>query len=63
MFRDLLDFTGFSALALLSTLFFLLLFLGVVIRVAFLKPGYTTNMSALPLDGDAHPAHPPEDKP
>lgn len=50
MFRHLLDFNGYQSLGDISTIFFFLLFVGIVVRVLFLKKPFVTRMSNMPLD-------------
>jgi hypothetical protein len=62
MFKDLLDFSGYGVMAWASTLLFLAIFLAVVIRVLFLKPGYTEKMRGLPLESTGADAMPREEQ-
>ena len=50
MFKNLLDMNDFGTYDIVVTIAFFLIFVGVVIRVAFLKKSYTSHMEHLPLD-------------
>lgn len=52
MFKNLVDFTGFETLDVLATVFFFLLFVGIIVWVFFLKKKYVTKMENLPLESD-----------
>ncbi|MDT8322600.1 MAG: hypothetical protein RRA94_00710 [Bacteroidota bacterium] len=52
MFKNLVDFTGFETLDVLTTVFFFLIFVGIVIWVFFLKKKYVSKMENLPLESD-----------
>ncbi len=50
MFTHLFDFSGYHQLGDIATIFFFLLFAGIVVRVFFLKKTFVTRMSNMPLD-------------
>jgi cbb3-type cytochrome oxidase subunit 3 len=52
MFKNLVDFTGFETLAVVTMVFFMLIFVGVVIWAFFLKKKYVSRMENLPLESD-----------
>ena len=54
MFKDLVDFSGYEWLGTVTTVFFLLLFAGIVVRVFFLKKKYISEMGNLPLESDGN---------
>ncbi len=45
-----MDLNNYDMLAAISTVFFFLLFAGIVIRVLFMRKKYTMYMEKLPLD-------------
>lgn len=63
MFKDLLDLSGNGIYAIISTLFFFFLFVGVVIRVIFMKKSHIRSMSNLPLEDGTPLATQHEDRP
>jgi hypothetical protein len=63
MFKDLLDFSGNSIYAVISTALFFLIFVGVVIKVIFMKKSFTTKMSNLPLEDGTPLPKQNEDRP
>ncbi len=52
MFKNLVDFTGFETLGTVTTVFFFLIFVGVIVWVFFLKEKYVSKMEQLPLESD-----------
>jgi hypothetical protein len=52
MFKSLVDFSGYEALGIITTVFFFLLFVGIIVRVMFLKKKYVKEMEHLPLEPD-----------
>ena len=52
MFKNLVDFADFETSAVIATVFFFLLFVGVLVWVFFLKKKYVSDMENLPLQSD-----------
>jgi hypothetical protein len=50
MFHELFSSQGFQTLASISTVFFFVIFVGILIWVALLKKDFTSAMGRLPLD-------------
>ena len=50
MFKNLLNFDSNADWAAIVTLFFFLIFVGIVVRTLMLKKGHTKRMSDLPLE-------------
>ncbi len=50
MFKYLMDMNNYETLAAMSTVFFFLLFIGIVIGVLFMRRQHTVYMEKLPLD-------------
>jgi hypothetical protein len=53
MFKHLLDFSSWNGWASVSTVFFFVLFAGLLLGVHFLTKSHTTRMSQLPLEDAA----------
>ena len=61
MFRQLIDFSNYTELGVVSTVFFFLLFSGLVVGVLLMKKSYIDHMEELPLDGNDGSLTPEED--
>ena len=56
MFKNLINVDSYMTWAMIGTLIFFVMFLGILVRTVLLKKGFTQKMSALPLDHEAHDA-------
>lgn len=52
MFKNLVDFSGYETFAVATMVFFFAIFVGVLVRVFFLKKSYVSEMEHLPLQSD-----------
>ncbi len=52
MFKSLVDFSQYESFGVLVTVFFFLLFIGMIVWVLLLKKKYIKKMENLPLQSD-----------
>lgn len=63
MFKELIQTFGLQTFSTIAMLFFIVFFLGILLRVFLLKKDFTKKMGNLPLEDETPQVPSPEDRP